>query len=122
MPAATSCVKETQKGGSDTTDLLVELLIEEKMLDQAWAVIRRHGGSASAREDLAHASEKTHPAEALEVYERSVEQLAGISSYAEAVKVVRRMAKLRSAAEHRAYLAALKERHRRKRNFMKLLG
>jgi len=31
------------------------------------------------------------------------------------------MAKLRGAAEHAAYLADLRERHGRKRNFMKLL-
>jgi hypothetical protein len=35
--------------------------------------------------------------------------------------LIRRMAKLRGAAEQADYLAALRERHRRKRNFMKLL-
>lgn len=40
----------------------------------------------------------------------------------EAVKLIARMAGLRGAAEHAAYVAVFKERYGRKRNLMKLLG
>ena len=77
------------------------------------------------KEELARASEATQPKEALEVYAQRVDQLAGVggaSAYAEAAKLVARMAKLRSSGEHAAYVLALKERFGRKRNFMKLLA
>ena len=76
------------------------------------------------KETLARASEATHPREALEIYARRIEELAnagGNPAYVEAVKLVARMAALRGAAEQAAYLAELRERHGRKRNFMKLL-
>jgi len=58
------------------------------------------------------------------VYSAQVEQLAvigGNSAYAEAVKLIARMARLRSAAEHATFVAIFKEKHGRKRNLMKLL-
>jgi hypothetical protein len=39
----------------------------------------------------------------------------------EAVKLITRMGKLRDGATQAAYVTDLKERHRRKRNFIKLL-
>ena len=116
---STKANRRSSMGGDD---LLIRVLIEEKMFDGAWAALRKFGGSSHARDDLARATEKTHPREALEVYGQGVERLATSAVYSEAVKLVTRMAKLQSAAEHAAYLADLKERHRRKRNFMKLLG
>ena len=52
-------------------------------------------------------------------------QLIGSGSnpaFAEAVALIARMATLRSTAEHATYLAEIKTRFARKRNFMKLLG
>jgi uncharacterized Zn finger protein len=43
-------------------------------------------------------------------------------AYAEAAKLVARMATLRPKAEQVTYVLALKERFGRRRNFMKLLG
>jgi hypothetical protein len=86
--------------------------------------VRRHGASPDVKETLAHASAKTHAREALEVYAERVGQLVGRGdnpAYAEAVELIDRMATLRSAPEHRAYLAEIKTRFGRKRNFMKLL-
>jgi uncharacterized Zn finger protein len=74
---------------------------------------------------LAQASEETQPREALAVYVERVEQLAeagGSPAYAEAAKLIGRIAALRRAAEQAVYVAALKVRFGRKRNFMKLLG
>jgi tetratricopeptide (TPR) repeat protein len=106
-------------------DLFVRILMQEKMFDRAWAAVRRHGASLALKQTLARASEATHPQEALAVYAERVEQLAetgGNRVYEEAVELVARMAKLRSPAEQKAYVTALKARFGRKRNFMKLLG
>jgi len=116
------CAREGKGGWNSPADLIVEIHLQEKAFDQAWASLRRFGGSIRLREELAKATEKTHPAEAIEVYQADVERLATSGGYAEAVKLIARMSKLRDRAEQAAYLAALKERHGRKRNFMKLLG
>ena len=108
--------------GERSADLLVELLMVEKMFDAAWVAVRKYRGSVYSRQGLAKASEATHPGEALTVYAEEVEQLVLGSRYEDTVRLIRRMAKLRSAAEQSAYLAGLKERHRRKYKFMKMLG
>ena len=76
------------------------------------------------KDELAEASESTHPREALEVYaDRVVEfvNTGGNSAYAKAAKLIARMAKLRSKKEQTDYVLALKARFDRKRNFIKLL-
>jgi uncharacterized Zn finger protein len=102
-------------------EVLVEILIHEKAFDRAWAAVRKHGASMGAQEDLADASKKSHPREALGVYAARVEEHVTGGRYEEAVKLVARMGKLRDTAEQAAYVADIKDRHRRKRNFMKLL-
>jgi hypothetical protein len=105
-------------------DLLVSILMHEQMFDEAWAVLRQHGVSNGFKERLAQASEATHPREAIETYTARVDQLAtvgGNPAYAEAAALIARMAALRDGAEQAAYLAALKARFGRKRNFMMLL-
>lgn len=118
-------VTEQRTAWYEPADLLIRILADEKKFDAAWAAVRRHGASMGVRETLARASEAGHPAEAVEVYARRVHQLAeqgGNPAYAEAAELVARMAGLRGAAEQAAYVAMLKERFGRKRNFMKLLG
>jgi tetratricopeptide (TPR) repeat protein len=108
-----------------SSDLLIRIWMHEKMYDVAWAAVRKHGASLGLKDELAKASEATHPREALEVYAGRVDQLVNTGSasgYAEAVKLVARMAGLRSKGEQGAYVLALKLRFGRKRNFMKLLG
>jgi tetratricopeptide (TPR) repeat protein len=105
-------------------DLLVRILMQEKMFDAAWAAARKHGASLGVKETLARATEATHPREVLEVYAERVDQLANAGSspaYAEAAEFIARMAGLRSAPEQTTYVAALKARFGRKRKFMKLL-
>jgi hypothetical protein len=90
-----------------------------------WATARRYGASKEVKESLARDSETTHPAEAVQVYRESIERLAalgGDDAYRKAAALIARMAPLRGAEEHAANLAAIKARHGRKRNFMKLLG
>jgi tetratricopeptide (TPR) repeat protein len=106
-------------------DLFVRILMQEKMFDRAWAAVRRHGATLALKQTLARASEATHPQEALAVYAERVEQLAntgGNRAYEEAVELIARTAKLRSPAEQKAYVTALKARFGRKRNFMRLMG
>lgn len=122
---------EAQSAGDRSTrwrspaDLLIRVLMEETMFDAAWTAVREHGASIGLRESLAKASEATHPAEALGVYAEQVEErvnAGGNPGYAEAAGLIVRMAALRCASEQAAYVADLKVRFRRKRNFMKLLG
>ncbi len=106
-------------------DLLVRVMIEEKLFEDAWGIARGHQVSRDGREALARASETTHASEARAVYAERVEQLVtagGNPAYAAAVALIARIATLQDAAEQAAYVAGLKERHGRKRNLMKLLG
>ena len=121
---------ETRLGREERTrrhypaDLLVSTLMHEKMFDQAWAAVRKHGASNGLKEQLAQASEAPHPCEAIDTYAERVDQLAnsgGNRAYAEAAALIGRMARMRDSAAQAAYLAALKARFGRKRNFMKLL-
>jgi len=103
-------------------DLLIHILAHEEVFDEAWATVRERGAAMATRMDLAKASERFHPREALAAYAENVEELANRGVYEEAVKLIKRMAKLQDAAEHASYLSALMMRHQRKRNFMKLLA
>jgi tetratricopeptide (TPR) repeat protein len=107
------------------SDLLIRIWMFEKMFDAAWAVVRKHGSSPALKEELAKASEATHPREVLEVYAERVVALVntgGNSAYTEAARLVTRMATMRSKKEQADYVLALKARFDRKRNFMNLLG
>ncbi|TPM19965.1 acyltransferase [Mesorhizobium sp. B2-3-5] len=110
------------KNRRDHADLLVNILIYEKKFDAAWSAARRPGVSEYTREALVEACETKFPNEAIEFYAAQIEQLAVAGLYAEAVKRIARMAKLRSPAEQADFVADVKLRHRRKRSFMKLLG
>ena len=105
-------------------DLLVGIMIGEEMFDAAWDLVREHGASRGMEDALARASETTHASEALAVHARRVEELVrtgGKGSYEDAAALIVRMGALRDAAAQAAYLADLRGRHGRKRNFMRLL-
>ena len=117
--------KERRTGWEYPADLLVRVLLQEKMFDAGWAAVRQHGASPAVKHDLARASEAAFPRDALAAYAERVDQLANGGSnptYADAVKLIRHMATLRDAAEQADYVASIKARFGRKRNFMKLLG
>jgi hypothetical protein len=98
--------------------------MQERMFDAAWTAVRKHGASRALKDELAGASEATHPREALEVYAAQVEQLAnngGSHAYEQAAKLVARMATLRARGEQVNYVLGLKVRFGRRRNFIKLL-
>jgi hypothetical protein len=109
---------------SKPADLLVRLLIEERLFDRAWEVVKAHRTSLGRRARLAAASEATHPDKALAVYAERVLALVEEGrgpGYAEAAELVARMAGLQGAGEQAAFVAGLKARFGRRRNFVKLL-
>jgi hypothetical protein len=103
-------------------DLVVEVLMLEKRFDAAWSSVNKFGVSEHVKQRLVTTTDIQFPHEALAFYSAQVERFASAAAYSEAVKVIARMAKLRSAGEQAAFVAELKLRHGRKRNFMKLLG
>jgi tetratricopeptide (TPR) repeat protein len=110
-----------RRGLYGASHLLIELLIKEEMFDTAWSALERYRGDAELQQALADASRTSHPGKALAAYAKLVEEHAQFGRYEEAVRLVKRMAGLRDATEQAIYVGDLKERHRRKRNFMKLL-
>ena len=116
---------ETGPSFGRPADLGVKILIHEKRFDMAWAMTRNHRVSRAVKESLARESEADHPREALDVYAERVDELAnegGNRAYEEAAGFVVRMGRLRAPAEQTAYVATLKERFGRRRNFVKLLA
>ena len=112
--------------GDMTVSTFIGILMEEKMYDAAWTALRGHPEMGPyLTGPLAEASEKTHPQEALAAHARNVEfyiGLGGSTGNKEACRLIARMARLREPAAQAQYVATLKQRHRLKRNFMKLLG
>ncbi|HEY5206178.1 MAG TPA: acyltransferase, partial [Roseiarcus sp.] len=116
---------ETGVSFGHPADLGVKILMHEGQFEMAWAMTRKYRVSRTVKEELARASEAAHPREALEVYARRVDELAnegGNHAYEEAAGLIARMGRLRDAAEQTAYVASLKERFGRRRNFVKLLA
>jgi uncharacterized Zn finger protein len=116
---------ETGLSFGHPADLGVKILMHDKRFGMAWAMTQKHRISRTVKERLARESEADHPREALEVYAERVDELAnggGNRAYEEAVDLIARMGRLSDAAEQAAYVATLKERFGRRRNFVKLLA
>ena len=112
---------------SSPAELFIRLAMTEGLLTEAWEVVSAHGCSEHLLEQLAEASESSHPAEALKVYAQRVERmlvLGGQSNYANAYDRIEHMRRLREGLgetmQHAAYLDGLRSRHKAKRNFMRL--
>ena len=112
----------------DDASVLVELLMADGLIDEAWQAAVEHGCRRTLWLELAAAREPAHPADAAIVYRREVEELIAHkqrNAYADAVSLVRRIARLLDVGGGRdevpAYLAELRARHGRKRSFIELL-
>lgn len=101
--------------------LLVRIHLDENDVDRALALVRSHDDDrmAGLALDAARAAERSHPAEALEIYLLQVERLIaarGRDNYAEAchlLRKVRALMKRTGAAKKWAhYLDDLRERHK----------
>jgi len=106
---------------------IVSILLWEKDVDGAWGA--RAGGCSNALWlELARLREKSHPADALPIYQRTIEPTLNrkdINAYREAVRTLRTvhrlMKELGREADFTAYVEGVRATHRQKRNFMKLL-
>jgi uncharacterized Zn finger protein len=112
---------------SSPPELFIRLAMAEGQLADAWMAVETRGCNDLLLEQLAEASEHSHPAEALKAYADRVERmvrLGGQSNYESAYNMIERMRLLREALgetkQHTAYLGDLTNRHKAKRNFMKL--
>jgi uncharacterized Zn finger protein len=110
-------------------DLVVSILSSERRLDEAWAFAASAKCTVYCLEELAQASEKSHPRQALEVHQRHVTRLVqtgGNHNYAEAQRLIKRM---RIIAEQggesngqATFESDLLAKHHAKRNFIKLMS
>ena len=111
---------------SNPADLLVRVLIEERLFDRAWAVVRAHGASRDVRERLARRQRGDASGRGSRRLCRAAcmrsSRRAAAPAYAEAAELVARMAGLQGADEQAAFVAELKTRFGRRRNFVKLLS
>jgi uncharacterized Zn finger protein len=119
---------EAKARWSSPRELLLQVLVSEKRLDEAWEVVRGHGCSEPQLMELVKASEHSHPDAALSAYAQSVERLVGLGgqpNYEEAGKLIARMQSIRerldASVEHARFIADFMRRHKAKRNMMKLL-
>lgn len=112
--------------GDPAASTFIRVLMEEKMYDAAWTALRSHPEMGPyLTGPLAEASEETHPQEALAAHARNVEfhiSTGGRTGAKEACRLIARMARLRDPTVQAEYVASLKQLHRLKRNFIKLLG
>jgi uncharacterized Zn finger protein len=110
-------------------DLVVSILCGERRLDEAWAFAAAAKCTVYCLEELAQASEKSHPRQALQVHQRRVTKLVeagGNLNYAEAQQLIKRMriiAERGGEADNQAtFENTLLAKHHAKRNFVKLMS
>jgi uncharacterized Zn finger protein len=108
--------------------LLVEILLWEGDADAAWITATESGCSERLWLQLAKRREKSHPNDAVAVYQAAVERTVSRTNneaYHDAVAMLRVIARVMKqssvAGGFAAYLASVRTRHKAKRNFMKLL-
>ena len=114
--------------GSPIAAALAAILLYEGRVDEAWSAALAFGCGREMWMTLARAREKTHPLDAVGVYETQVLALIDMkktSYYESAVELMDRIRRLATAAGDPDRFAALLERvrteHRAKRNLKKLL-
>jgi uncharacterized Zn finger protein len=107
---------------------LVEVFLFEGDGERAWTEARTHGCSIQLWLDLARRREAAHPQDAIPIFQDQVERLIGqmnSKSYHETVQLMTHIGKLmRQMAQPDAvgpYVAAVRARHRPKRNLVTLL-
>jgi uncharacterized Zn finger protein len=119
---------EAKARWSAPRELLLQVLVSEKLFAEAWQVVRSHGCSETQLLALAKASERSHPDEALSAYGQEVERLVslgGHGNYEAAKKLILQMKSIREKrgqyADHDTFLVGFLGRHKAKRNLLKIL-
>lgn len=112
----------------DVPSLLVEIFLWEGEADAALAEARAHGCTESLWFELAGTREKDHPADAAEIYRARLDAIVARKdnrAYDEAAALVTKIRSLmqRTGQEQdfAAWLAAVRLKHKAKRNFMQRL-
>ena len=109
-------------------EALVEILAYEGRVEEAWNAATVHGCAERMRMTLARTREKTHPSDAMDVYEPRVLELINQKknyAYQSAVDLMDRIPRLADAANDpdrfRSLLERVRPEHRAKRNPKRLL-
>ena len=109
--------------------ILVEVFLWEKDVGSAWREAQEGGCSNTLWMQLARLREAEHPVDAIPIYQAEAARLIerkNNDAYREATRLIRKTRELMEAAgqgkDSAAYLARVREEHKRKRNLMKLLG
>ncbi len=111
-----------------SSQALIEILMYEGDIDEAWAVATEHGASIDTWSSLARAREATHPLDSIGVYERDVAALIDQKkrrSYESAVRLLARIEKLAEGAGEpgafRELVQRMRTEHKPKWSFMEML-
>jgi len=106
----------------------LEILLEEKDLDEAIALVDKKGCPYFFANTLAKACEPTHPQAAIRFYKHQVEEYVdrrNNNAYAQAANIVKTIGgiykKIKQKNQFNDYLAELRVKHKPKRNFMREL-
>jgi uncharacterized Zn finger protein len=107
---------------------LVEIMLWEGNVEDAWREAREGGCSDGLWLDLASLREEDHPEDTLAIYQERIEPLVNRTNnkayrraYELVLKVRILMRRLGRQAEFDEYVELLRLEYKRKRNFMKLL-
>jgi uncharacterized Zn finger protein len=114
----TACWWETQ------ATPLIEILLHEGAVDEAWQVASEHGCRNEMWLTLARAREKTHPQESIPVYrDAALREIATVKrqGYEQAIRYLRRIRGIADDDQFREIVASIREEHARKPTLMRLL-
>lgn len=107
---------------------LVRVFLWEKDVEAAWREAKSDGCTDDLWMELASKREKAHPEDALTVYQGQVEPVLARKNneaYREAVGLLRKvqglMARIGKEADFPQYLEVVRQKHKPKRNFIKML-
>jgi uncharacterized Zn finger protein len=108
--------------------ILVSIFLWEKNVEAAWAEAQAGGCSSALWLELAAKREKSHPQDALEIYQKQIGPIldrTNDEAYRQAITLLRQVSKLMTRLggppDFVAYLSNIRQTWKRKRNFMKLL-
>jgi len=104
---------------------LIKIHLDGNRPQYAWKTAKGHKVSDARLCDIADAIKEGDPAVAVEIYKTQVENLieqTNNGAYKQAVKLIESVKPLVPESEFRPYLTGLKDRFKRKRNFIKILG
>ena len=130
LAARKATAKKTRWAWESQADssTIVRILLWEKDDEAAWREAQDGGCSEDLWLELAQRREKSHPQDALPIYQRRLAPVLdrkNIEAYREAVRTLQLIRRLMKAlgrdADFTAYLEEVRSAHKPKRNFIKLL-